>query len=114
MTVETETKTKGPTVADNAIGWVGAAVGGAIVSLLYFAGLWWTVQRIAGARHPLALLALSFVFRAALAAGALWLMMQGEIVRLLVALAAFLLVRAAVLWRMRPPLHEVRADARSR
>jgi F1F0 ATPase subunit 2 len=95
-----------------AIGWLVAALAGAIVALLYLAGLWWTVQRAADARNPVALLAASFVFRAALAAGALWLIMRGDVRRLLVALGAFLIVRAAVVWRVRPTPREGRAGAR--
>jgi F1F0 ATPase subunit 2 len=99
-------------VVELALGWLVAALAGAIVALLYFAGLWWTVQRVADARYPVALLAASFVFRAALAAGALWLIMQGDVWRLLVALGAFLIVRAAVLWRVRPAPRGRRAGTR--
>jgi F1F0 ATPase subunit 2 len=95
-----------------AIGWLVAALAGAFVALLYFAGLWWTVQRVAEARYPVALLAASFVLRAGLAVGALWLIMQGDVWRVLVALGAFLIVRAVVLWRVRPSLHEGRTGAR--
>jgi F1F0 ATPase subunit 2 len=100
------------TMADAAMGWVVAALAGAIVSLLYFAGLWWTVQRVAGARYPVALVAASFLTRVLLAAGALWLIMQGDVWRLLVALVAFLIVRSAVLWRVRPLPHQGRPDVR--
>lgn len=84
-----------------AIGWIVAAVAGALLSALYFAGLWWTVRRVPYTRHPATLIAVSFLVRAALAAGALWLVIGGDVVRLLAALGAFLLVRTAVLWRVR-------------
>ena len=93
--------------------WLGAALAGALLGLAYFAGLWWTVQRAGRARHPAALVAASFVVRAALAVTALLLIMAGDVVRLLVALAAFLAVRTVVLWRVRRGLHgagRVRAD----
>ena len=97
---------------DAAIGWVLSALAGAVLALLYFAGLWWTVQRVADARHPIALLAVSFALRAAVAAGALLLIMQGDIGRLLVALGAFLIVRTAVLWRVRSAVPAGRSAAR--
>lgn len=39
---------------------------GAVASWLYFAGLWWTVQRIADVRRPQLVLVGSFVARAVL------------------------------------------------
>ena len=99
-------------MAELAIGWLVAALAGAFVALLYFAGLWWTVQRVAEARYPVALLAASFVLRAGLAVGALWLIMQGDVRRVLIALGAFLVVRAVVIGRVRPSLREGRPGAR--
>lgn len=86
-------------------GALGAALGGALLGLAYFAGLWWTVRRARRARHPAALVAASFVARAALAATALVSIMAGDVVRLLAALGAFLAVRTAVLWYVRRGLH---------
>lgn len=84
-----------------AAGWIGAAMGGALLALLYFAGLWWTVQRARRARHPGVLVAASFVLRAALAATVLIALAGGDVMRLLVALGGFLMVRTLVLWRVR-------------
>lgn len=87
-------------VSDAAV-WLGAALAGALLGLTYFAGLWWTVQRVTRARHPVRLVAASFLLRAALAVAALFLIMSGEVMRLLVALGGFLLVRTLVLRRVR-------------
>lgn len=84
-----------------AAGWLGAALGGALLALVYVAGLWWTVQRVTRTRHPLALVAASFALRAALVVAVLLLIMGGDVVRLLVALGGFLMARAMVLWRVR-------------
>jgi F1F0 ATPase subunit 2 len=81
--------------------WIAAALGGGLLGLAYFAGLWWTVQRVRRARRPEALLAASFVVRAALAAAALILIMGDDVRRLLVALGGFLVVRTLMLWRVR-------------
>jgi F1F0 ATPase subunit 2 len=102
-------------MADAAV-WMGAAVwtgaafaGGALLGLAYFAGLWWTVARARHARRPQALLAASFFVRAALTVGALLLIMGDDVVRLVAALAGFLLMRTLVLWRVRQGLHGARA-----
>jgi F1F0 ATPase subunit 2 len=87
-------------VSDAAV-WLGAALAGALLGLMYFAGLWWTVQRVRRARHPVLLVAASFGLRAALAVAVLFLIMSGEVMRLLVALGGFLLVRTVVLRRVR-------------
>jgi F1F0 ATPase subunit 2 len=95
-----------------AAGWVGAALVGAVLGLGYFAGLWWTVQRAKRVRHPEALVAASFVLRAAVAVVVLILIMGDDVWRLLAALGGFLVVRTAVLWRVRRDLrHEPRARA---
>jgi F1F0 ATPase subunit 2 len=82
-------------------GWLGAALGGALLALVYFAGLWWTVRRVTTARRPVAFVAGSFVLRATVAAAVLLLIMGGDLVRLIAALGGFLIVRTVVLWRVR-------------
>lgn len=81
--------------------WLAAAVGGAMLALVYLGGLAWTVQRVRGARRPLGWLIGSFVLRGALVAIGLVVIMQGDVTRLLVAAGAFMLTRAAVLGRVR-------------
>jgi F1F0 ATPase subunit 2 len=88
-------------VVNDAAVWLGAALAGALLGLTYFAGLWWTVQRVRRARHPVLLVAASFGLRAALAVAVLFLIMSGEVMRLLVALGGFFLVRTVVLRRVR-------------
>lgn len=92
-----------------AAGWVGAALVGAVLGLGYFAGLWWTVQRARNARRPQALLAVSFIVRAALTVAALLFIMGDSVMRLVAALAGFLIVRTIVLWRVRQGLRSARA-----
>ena len=73
--------------------WLLAIVGGGLVALVYFASLWWTVQRLARARRPGWLIAGSYLLRAPLAALALFGVATGDAVRLCAAAVAFLLVR---------------------
>jgi F1F0 ATPase subunit 2 len=101
----------GAPVTSAAAGWALAAGGGALVALLYLAGLWWTVQRVPRTRHPVALVAGSYVLRAMMVVGALVLIMNGDVVRLLAALGGFLLVRALVLRKVRAGVHRPHAVA---
>lgn len=77
-----------------------AALAGAALGLLHFAGLWWTVERLARGRGRVGLLLASALVRLAVVAGGLFLIMQGSWTRALAALAGLLLARALVLRRL--------------
>jgi F1F0 ATPase subunit 2 len=79
----------------------GAVVWGGLLALVYLGGLAWTVRRVRGARHPLAIVAASFVLRGAIVVVGLVMVMRGDVVRLLLAFGGFLLARAVVLWWVR-------------
>jgi F1F0 ATPase subunit 2 len=95
-------------MADAAV-WIGAGFAGALLGLAYFAGLWWSIGRARHARRPQALLAASFLVRAAVMVAVLLLIMGDDVVRLVAALAGFLLMRTIVLWRVRRGLRGARA-----
>jgi F1F0 ATPase subunit 2 len=73
--------------------WILTIAGGAIVGGVYFAGLWWTVQRAARTSHPVLLIAGSFLVRGIAAAALLVGLAGGHPFRLLGAVGAFLVVR---------------------
>lgn len=81
--------------------WLLAVIGGGAIGALYFGGLWWTVQRVARARHPGLLVAASYLMRTTIAAAALLAVASGEAGRVLAALAGFLLVRAVLVRSVR-------------
>ena len=58
-------------IVDTQAAWLLAIAGGAVVGTLYFAGLWWTVQRAARTSHPVMFVAGSFLIRGMLAAALL-------------------------------------------
>ncbi len=89
------------TTSDGPMGWALAVAGAAAVAALYFAGLWWTVQRAAGATRPVLLLAASFLVRGVAAAALLLVLAGGDPWRLMAAAGAFLAVRTLVVWRAR-------------
>lgn len=84
-----------------------AFVAGVILGGLYFGLLWATVRRLPHARRPGLLAAASLVTRVLLLAAGLWVVMQGEALRLLVALAGVLAARTLMIRRIRPRGQEV-------
>lgn len=79
---------------------------GALLGALFFGGLWWTVNRLPGARRPTLLVLASFGIRtAAVLAGCYLILVSGGIVvwpRFLAALGGFLMVRIAAFFLVRP------------
>ncbi len=67
---------------------------GGMIGLMYFSGLWRTVQRLTVSARPYRLVAVSFVGRLILALGGFYLLMDGSWERLAAALGGFILVRA--------------------
>jgi F1F0 ATPase subunit 2 len=70
-----------------------ALVGGGLVGLFYFGGLWLTVRALPHTRNPALLVLGSFMGRTAVSLFALYLLMDGRWERLLAGMAGFLLAR---------------------
>jgi F1F0 ATPase subunit 2 len=95
-----------------------AVLAGGVLGLLFYGGLWWTVQRLARFGHPALVLAGSALLRMAAAlAGFYWVavglsggatagsaegMADGRWWRIALCLAGFLVARLAVGWYTRP------------
>ncbi len=79
------------------------AAGGAALGAAHFLGLWWTVRRLPKARCGGMLVLASGVLRTAVTMTGLWLLMAGNPVRLLVAMAAFLTLRVLLGVQLREP-----------
>jgi F1F0 ATPase subunit 2 len=75
---------------------------GALLGLFYFAGLWQTLERLPGARHPWRLLLISYAGRLILALGGFYLLMNGAWERLAAAVIGFLAVRTIMIRRLGP------------
>lgn len=84
--------------------WLAAAfAAGMILGLLYFGGLWATVNRLGGARRPELLVLVSFVARAALVLTACYVVMGHRWERLVAYMAGFVLVRTLMVRHYREP-----------
>jgi F1F0 ATPase subunit 2 len=79
-----------------------SCVAGAAVGMLFFGGLWWTVQRLATAEHPGLLSLASFLVRSALALLLFYPLIAGAWQRGLAALLGFMTVRFLMARRLRP------------
>ncbi|MCA8999533.1 MAG: ATP synthase subunit I [Planctomycetaceae bacterium] len=74
---------------------------GAVLGLMYFGGLWWTVKRLPHRQHPYVLLVASFMIRITMLLLAFWLMVQISWQALAMAMIGFLSARQVLLFRMR-------------
>jgi len=73
---------------------------GVLIGLLYFTGLWQTVQRLSDSPQPYRLLAVSYIGRLALATGGFYLIMIGGWVQLTAAIAGFLMARTVLMRKL--------------
>jgi F1F0 ATPase subunit 2 len=80
---------------------VGLAAG-ALLAMLFLAGLWETVSRLVRVERPWLLFGASLILRLALVLGVFYLLLaDGNWQRGLAALAAFAVVRTLITWRVR-------------
>lgn len=73
-----------------------ALFAGVLIGLLFFGGLWWTVQKAMSSRQPGVLFAASFLLRTLLTLTAFYLIGSGSWQRLLACLIGFILGRILV------------------
>ena len=81
-----------------------AALGGVVLGLFYFAGLWFTLRRLPGHPHPALWVAGSFILRLAVSLSGFYVILGPDrsLTRLGIALLAFLTVRVIMTRRLRP------------
>ncbi len=75
---------------------------GVLLGMVFFGGLWWTVQRIAGSERPHLLLAASLALRAAIVMGGFYLLLMAGWHYLLPALIGFLAARTLLTHHLKP------------
>lgn len=83
-----------------------AMFGGVMLGLFYFAGLWFTLQRLPEHSHPALWVAGSFALRLMVSLGGFYLILGSDhsLIRLGIALLAFMEVRVMLIrrWRSLP------------
>ena len=76
---------------------------GAVLGLLFFGGLWWSLQGISRRRHPRWFLGLSFLVRALVTLGGIWLALHHSVAAFLGSVVGFALVRPMLTHRLGAP-----------
>ena len=79
-----------------------ALVTGGLLGLVYYGGLWWTVNRLQTTLQPGLLFAASFLVRTTLVIAGLLFMSQGDWLLIVVALIPFIVVRIVLTRRWGP------------
>jgi F1F0 ATPase subunit 2 len=73
-----------------------ALVAGLCLGMMFFAGLWWTVQSAATSRQPAILFVGSLLLRTVLALGGFYLVGKGSWPRLVLCLVGFIVGRTII------------------
>ena len=79
-----------------------ALLSGGLLGLFYFGGLWLTVQKLKPEKTPALLLVVSYILRLGLTLVGFYLVSGGQIARLLVSLAGFIIARQLLIRHIRP------------
>ena len=87
---------------NNVLPYFFALLAGSGLGLAYFAGLWWTVQRLGHARTPAGLIVLSSLMRMILLLGGFLAVAGGDLMRWALCLAGWLIVRQFSIHRLGP------------
>lgn len=87
-----------------------SVLAGVLLGMIFFGGLWWTVQKIAAGNNPYLLSLASFVLRTALVMVVFYLLLQADWRYLPAALAGFIIARTVLAYKYKvsPQRNEVK------
>ncbi len=86
---------------DNWFGYVITFIAGAVISVLYHTGLWWTVKSLQQSRSPVLLSIGSFYLRTTVTVAAFYIVMQNDWKRLVVCLMGFMITKFMITRRIK-------------
>ena len=72
---------------------IGSLIGGGLLGVFYFAGLWWTVHRLGGKKFISTIFIFSMLLRTVIVISGFYLLLGDHWMRLALALLGFILVR---------------------
>lgn len=75
--------------------------GGVVLGLVFFGGLYWSVQKLSTVKHPGLLMMASLLLRMGVLLTGLYFLMAGEIKNLLAAVAGVMLMKFVMIARVR-------------
>lgn len=73
------------------------------LGIVFFGGLYWTVQKLADAKHPSLLMSASLLVRMAVLLGVLFYVSKGGYKGILLTMAGMLLVRVVMTFSIKKP-----------
>ena len=76
---------------------------GVILGIIFFGGLYWTIQKLSEAKHPALLMTLSLLLRMAILLGVLYYVAKGGYQGILFALLGMILVRIIMTFKIKKP-----------
>jgi F1F0 ATPase subunit 2 len=79
-----------------------AWVAGAVLGVMFFGGLWWTVRKGVSSQRPAVWFLVSLLVRMSLALAGIYVVSEGHWERLLLCLVGFVMSRPIVTWLTRP------------
>ncbi len=80
----------------------GSFLGGVLLGVFFFGGLWWTVQKVARSDSPYLFTVISFIIRAAVVLAGFYLLLAAGWPNLLAAMAGFIIARTVLAYRLKP------------
>ena len=83
------------------MGYAWSFAAGAVIGIVFYGGLWWTVHRAMFLPLPALWFLGSSILRTGFALAGFWLVTDGNWKRVVVCLAGFLAARLVVTWRTR-------------
>ena len=94
--------------SDNILPLLPVLLGGIVLGIIFFAGLYWTVQRGMKSTHPALCFISSFVLRTTIVISGIYLLTDGQWPRLLASMLGFISARFAVITITRPSSDNVK------
>ena len=79
-----------------------ALVAGGLLGVMFFGGLWWTVQKGVSSKHPALWFFGSLLLRTSIALAGFYFVFGGHLERLLLCLVGFVMARFVVTWLALP------------
>ena len=79
-----------------------ASVAGGLLGVMFFGGLWWTVQKGVSSQQPALWFFGSLLLRASITLAGFYFVSGGHWERLLLCLLGFVMARLVVMWITRP------------
>ncbi len=81
---------------------IAAFLAGALLGVIFFGGLWWTVQRITGSGRPYLVSAVSFALRSIAVLGGFYILLGFGLPVIIAAMVGFLAARVVLLSKLKP------------